>query len=76
MARCVEDLSLWMKTMCDERYHIDEDPYHKLVEFNVEQYKNYTKKRLKIGYVKSYDALEATPASQRAVEEAVAALKK
>ena len=76
MARCVEDLSLWMKTACDESNHIDRDPYHRHLEFNVEDYKNQSSKKLKIGIIKSYSILEASPASQRAVEEVALFLKK
>jgi Asp-tRNA(Asn)/Glu-tRNA(Gln) amidotransferase A subunit family amidase len=57
MTRCVEDIALWMKVMCDERYHLEQDPYHKLVEFKVDTFKNHSKKKLKIGFIKSYPAL-------------------
>lgn len=31
LARCVDDLALWMKTACEERYHVQPDPFHKHV---------------------------------------------
>lgn len=68
MARCVEDLSLWMKTTLDEHNHVDKDPYHRHIEFNIGDYLTHSTKKLKIGIIKSYSVLEASPASQRAVE--------
>ena len=76
MARCVDDLALWMKTTCDERYHVQPDPFQRHVAFDVDIYKNHTKKQLRIGIIKSHHTLEATPASQRAVEEVASVLRR
>lgn len=68
LARCVDDLALWMKTTCEERYHVRPDPFHRHLQFDVREYKLHCKQKLRIGVVKSHRLLEATPASQRAVE--------
>lgn len=76
MARCVDDLTLWMKTTCYEKYHVQPDPYHRHQEFNIEEYRSHSTKKLRIGVVKSHHLLEATPASQRAVEEVAEILQR
>lgn len=76
MARSVEDLALWMKTTCDKAYNPDIDPYHRLINFDTEQYIGHSSKKLKIGIIKAHHLLEATPASQRAVEEVATFLRK
>ena len=38
-------------------------------------YRNHAKQKLKIGVIKSLDELEASPASQRAVEEVAQILR-
>ena len=76
MARSVEDIALWMKTTCDDEHHSEPDPYHKMVAFNVDQYLNHAKGKLRVGIVRQYDFLEPTPASKRAVEEVKSFLKK
>lgn len=67
MARSVEDIALWMKTTCDDEYNPEPDPYHRMVGFNVDQYLNHAKEKLRVGIVRQYDFLEPTPASKRAV---------
>jgi Asp-tRNA(Asn)/Glu-tRNA(Gln) amidotransferase A subunit family amidase len=45
------------------------------VQFDVKEYTTHSNTKLRIGVVKSYDLLEATPASQRAVEVATRILE-
>jgi fatty acid amide hydrolase len=75
MARSVEDLALWMKTTLDVKYHSNPDPFHRLISFDTEVYKKHSKKKLRIGLIKSHSFLEASPASQRAVDEVGAYLR-
>jgi len=67
MARSVQDLALWMKTACHQQLHTQSDYFHRTIDFDADLYNNQTKKKLRIGYVKSYSIIEASPASQRAV---------
>ena len=57
MARCTDDLALWMKTTCDERYHVEPDPYHRMIAFDVDEYKSHAKKKLRIGVIKTHPGL-------------------
>ena len=75
LARSVEDLALWMKTVCHQPFHTRPDYFHRTVDFDVKKYKSHAHQKLRIGYIKSYSIIEASPASQRAVEEVVALLK-
>jgi Asp-tRNA(Asn)/Glu-tRNA(Gln) amidotransferase A subunit family amidase len=73
LSNSVEGLALWMKTATNlENFKGHHDAYHKNIPFDVKTYKEYqTKKKLRIGYLKSLELLESTKASQRAVEETV-----
>jgi len=51
MARSVEDIALWMKTTCDDDHHPEPDPYHRMVGFNIDQYLNHAKGKLRVGIV-------------------------
>jgi Asp-tRNA(Asn)/Glu-tRNA(Gln) amidotransferase A subunit family amidase len=57
MARSVNDLALWLKTICEERFHVQPDPYQRMVAFNIENFKNHSKKKLKIGFLKFHPIL-------------------
>ena len=36
MARSVKDIALWMKTSCDQSFHVQPDPYHRVLPFNLQ----------------------------------------
>lgn len=76
MARCVEDIFLWMKTTCDEDNHEHKDPFHRHIPFNIREYQTHSQKKLKIGIIKSLSLLESTPASQRTIDDVTLFLRK
>lgn len=55
LSNSVEGLSLWMKTVTnEENYKGNNDPYNKNIPFDTKIYKEFqSKKKLRIGYVKS-----------------------
>jgi hypothetical protein len=59
-----------MKTVTNEAlFKGKNDPYNKNLPFDTKIYKEFqTKKNLRIGYVKSLELVESSPASKRAVE--------
>lgn len=80
IAKSVKDVSLMMKTLLSDQSHrnisiTEQDPHYMRIGWNEEEvFKKH--KTLRIGYFKSLEYFPPSPANQRAVEEAVKALKK
>lgn len=79
LTKSVRDVNLMMKALLNSDMHekvkiTEKDPYYLKKEWK-EELVHQSRKGLRIGYFKSIDLFPASPANQRAIDEAVKVLK-